>query len=60
MEDYSTNSLTLEQQFNLRKVADRTKSLSQQQAQELIIELVRQLMVKDNLYKQIIKHEWGI
>lgn len=60
MEDYSANSLTLEQQFDLRKVADRTKSLSPQQAHELIIELQRQLMIKDNIYKQIIKHEWGI
>lgn len=60
MKEYNANSLTLEQQFNLRKVADQTKALSQQQAQELIVELQRQLMIKDNLYKQIIKHEWGI
>ena len=60
MEEYNANSLTIEQQFNLRKVADQTKALSQQQAQELIVELQRQLMIKDNLYQQIIKHEWGI
>jgi hypothetical protein len=36
------------------------KSLSQQQAQELIVELQRQMMIKDNLYKQLIKQEWGI
>lgn len=60
MKEYNANSLTLEQQFNLRKVADQTKALSQQQTQELIVELQRQLMIKDNLYKQIIKHEWGI
>ena len=52
--------LTIEQQFHLRKLADQTKALSQQQAQELIVELQRQMMVKDNLYKQMIKHEWGI
>ena len=52
--------LTVEQQFHLRKLADQTKALSQQQAQELIVELQRQMMVKDNLYKQMIKHEWGI
>lgn len=53
-------NLTIEQKFHLRKIADRTKSLSPQQAQELIIELQRQMMIKDNLFKQIIKHEWGI
>ena len=54
------NKLTLEQEFSLKKIAAQTKTLSQQEAQELIIELQRQMMVKDNLYKQIIKHEWGI
>ena len=52
--------LTIEQKFHLRKLADQTKALSQEQAQELIVELQRQMMVKDNLYKQMIKHEWGI
>ena len=54
------NKLTLEQEFSLKKIATQAKALSQQEAQELIIELQRQIMVKDNLYKQIIKHEWGI
>lgn len=54
------NTLTIEQEFHLRKIADQTKSLSQQQAQELIVELQRQMMMKDNLFKQLIKHEWQI
>lgn len=53
-------SLTIEQEFHLRKIADQTRALSQQQAHELIVELQRQMMIKDNLFKQIIKHEWGI
>jgi hypothetical protein len=55
-----TVKLTIEQKFHLRKVADQTKALSQQQAQELIVELQRQLMMKDNLFKQMLKHEWGL
>lgn len=54
------NSLSMEQQFNLRKIADQTKSLSQEQAQELVIELQRQIMIKDNIYKKLIQHEWGL
>ncbi|MGL5076770.1 MAG: NblA/ycf18 family protein [Waterburya sp.] len=54
------NNLSLEQEFSLKKIATQTQSLSQQQAQELIVELQRQMMIKDNLYKQLIKQEWGI
>jgi len=52
--------LTIEQKFHLRQFADRTKALSQEQVQELVVELQRQMMVKDNLFKQMIKQEWGI
>lgn len=52
------NKLSLEQEFSLRKLADQTQALSQQQAQQLIVELQRQMMIKDNLYQQIIKHQW--
>jgi hypothetical protein len=55
-----TAKLTIEQKFHLRKVADQTKALSQQEAQELIVELQRQIMMKDNLFKKLIKHEWGL
>ena len=54
------NNLSLEQEFRLKKISEQTKVLSQQEAQELIVELQRQIMIKDNLYKQIIKQEWGI
>ena len=52
--------LSLEQEFNLKKVATQAKALTHQQAQELVVELQRQIMIKDNLYKQLIKQEWGI
>ncbi|MEL6929503.1 MAG: NblA/ycf18 family protein [Cyanobacteria bacterium J06600_6] len=54
------SKLTVEQEFNLRRFADQTKVLSQQQAQELVIELQRQMMIKDNLFKQLIKQEWRL
>ncbi|MEO1340715.1 MAG: NblA/ycf18 family protein [Cyanobacteria bacterium J06635_13] len=55
-----SNSLSLEQEFNLKKVATQVQALSHQQAQELLVELQRQIMIKDNLYKKIIKQEWNI
>ena len=54
------NQLSLEQEFTLKRIAHQTKALSQQQASELIVELQRQMMIKDNLYKKLIKHEWNI
>lgn len=54
------NYLSLEQEFNLKKIATQANNLNRQQAQELIVELQRQIMIKDNLYKQIIKQEWGM
>jgi hypothetical protein len=52
--------LSLEQQFSLRTISSKVQALSRQEAQELVVELQRQMMIKDNLYKQLIKHEWGI
>jgi hypothetical protein len=54
------NRLSLEQEFSLKMVASQVQALTHQEAQELIVELQRQLMVKDNLYKQLIKQDWGI
>lgn len=47
--------LTLEQQFKLQILRDRVKTLSQEQAQEYLLEVLRQNMLKDNLYKHLLK-----
>ena len=49
-------SLSLEQQFKLQVLTEQVKSLSQEQAQEYLIEVFRQMMVKDNLFKQLLKN----
>ncbi len=48
--------LTLEQQFKLQILTDQVKDLSQEQAQEYLIEMFRQMMVKDNLMKHLLKN----
>lgn len=47
--------LTIEQQFELKKTEGQVRSLSSDQAQELLLELMRQLMIKDNVVKHLIK-----
>ena len=52
--------LSLEQEFNLRRFADQVRTLTPEQAQDLSLELYRQMMLKDNLYEEILKDYWGM
>jgi hypothetical protein len=47
--------LTLEQQFNLRTYEEMVKGLSQEQAQMMLLDVLRQLMMKDNAIKSLMK-----
>jgi Phycobilisome degradation protein nblA len=53
--DISALELSLEQQFSLSKYELQVKELSQERAQEFLIEAFRQLMVKDNAIRSLIK-----
>lgn len=52
--------LSLEQEFNLRSFADQVQYMSHEQAQDFLVNLYRQMMVKETMYKEFIKHEWGL
>ncbi|MGB0562816.1 MAG: NblA/ycf18 family protein [Spirulinaceae cyanobacterium] len=52
--------LSLEQQFNVRSFEDQVKYMSREQAQEFLVNLYRQMLQQENMYKEFIKHEWGI
>ncbi|MGK7945265.1 MAG: NblA/ycf18 family protein [Microcystaceae cyanobacterium] len=47
--------LTVEQQFKLQVLRKQVKSLGQEEAQEYLMELFRQMMVKDNLVQHLMK-----
>ena len=51
--DSLNNSLSLEQQLNHRIFSDRVQHLSCAEAQELLIQMHKQMMFKDNLYKEL-------
>ena len=55
-----SEQLSLEQEFDLRRFADQVRTLSPEQAQDLSLELYRQMMLKDNLYQEILKDYWGM
>ena len=47
--------LTLEQQFQLKVYAEQVKSLSREQAQSYLLQLIEQDMIKTNLFKSMVK-----
>ena len=55
-----SEQLSLEQKFNLRTFADQVQTLSSEEAQGLSIELYRRMMLKDNLYQELLQDYWGI
>ncbi|NEQ69868.1 MAG: NblA-related protein [Symploca sp. SIO2D2] len=52
--------LSMEQQFNLRSFETQVQKMSREQAQDFLIQLYEQMMVRENMYKEFLKHEWGI
>jgi uncharacterized protein YaaW (UPF0174 family) len=49
-------TLTMEQEFKLQVLRDQVKDLTREQAQEYLLEVFRQMMVKDNLMKHLLKN----
>jgi hypothetical protein len=52
--------LTLEQQFNIRSFQTQVEKMSREQAQDFLIKLYEQMIVRENMYKEFLKHEWGL
>ncbi len=52
--------LSLEQKFNLRTFESQVQKMSREQAQEFLIKLYEQMMMRETMYKEVLKHEWGL
>ncbi len=52
--DRLKSSLSMEQEFNHRIFADGVKQLSREEAQELLVQMHKQSLYKDNIYKKLI------
>jgi hypothetical protein len=50
-----TLELSLEQEFSLRKYQEQVAQLDRDQAQEFLLEVLRQLMIKDNAIRSLLK-----
>ena len=52
--------LSLEQQFDLLAFKLRVERMSQEQAQTMLIDLYEQMMVREMLYKTLLKKRWSL
>ena len=52
--------LSLEQRFNIRSFETQVQKMSREQAQDFLVKLYEQMMVRESMYKEFLKHEWGI
>jgi len=52
--------LSLEQQFSVRSFENQVERMSREQAQDFLIKLYEQMIVRENMYKHFLKHQWGL
>ncbi|MEH2092489.1 NblA/ycf18 family protein [Nostoc sp.] len=52
--------LSLEQEFSLRTFADQVKQMSREQAQEFLLMLYKQMMIRETTYQELLKHQWEV
>lgn len=53
----SPSRLTIEQELNQRVFSDSVKKLSLEEAQDLLVQLHEQMMLKENLYRQMLLNQ---
>lgn len=51
--DKLEQSLSVEQKFSHRTFSDRVQQLSHQEAQDLLVQMHKHILYKDNLYKEL-------
>ena len=52
--------MSLEQKFSLRSFETQVQQMSREQAQEFLVKLYEQMILRENMYKEFIKHQWGL
>lgn len=52
--------LSLEQQFFLESFKKTVEKMSREQAQDFLVSLYEQMMIRETMYKEFLKYEWGI
>ncbi|MDZ7952085.1 NblA/ycf18 family protein [Nostoc sp. DedQUE09] len=53
-------TLSLEQEFSLRTFADQVQQMSCEQAQEFLLMLYKQMIIRETTYQELLKHQWEL
>lgn len=59
MEDQRV-ALSLEQQFSLISFRASVEKMSEEQSKEFLVRLYEQQMLKEEVFKRLLKQQWGI
>jgi len=52
--------LSLEQQCSIFSFKNQVEKMNHEQAQEFLVKLYEQMMVREATYKNLLKHQWGL
>ena len=52
--------LSLEQEFSLRTFSDQVQQMSREQAQEFLLMLYKQMIIREATYQELLKHQWEL
>jgi hypothetical protein len=55
-----SNQLSLEQEFNVRAFADQVQQMSRQESQQFLLRLYEQMIIKETIYKELLKSQWEL
>ncbi|ERT08034.1 phycobilisome degradation nblA family protein [Lyngbya aestuarii BL J] len=53
-------NISLEQEFQVQSFARKVDTISKEEAKELLIDLYKSTIIRENLFREIIKESWGI
>ncbi len=52
--------LSLEQKFSIRSFETQVEKMSHEQAQDFLIKLYEQMIMRETMYRHFLKHQWGL
>jgi hypothetical protein len=52
--------LSLEKQFSIRSFQSQVERMNLEQAQGFLVELYEQMLMREVMYQEFVKHQWGL
>ena len=52
--------LSIEQQFSIRSFETQVQKMNREQAQDFLIKLYEQMVIREATYKQLLRHQWDL